>query len=539
MGLTWKENQPVFFGEEDECSNDEVYPAQIVDNTDNTRFQFDFTPCDETLVPILLTDPNFGSWTLSSNWQVTNVQGAPVCSDGSGSGLAIVYSGFNDDDFIVGGSYTFEIPITVTSGSVYAYLGSTLLGIMSETGTYTFSGVATANLTYGTKLFFSALSGTVSCISAVSAFGNALLDNIIIAIYNSAGVYQNQISYANDPDQFVFTNNTVTISVNWADLGLSNNCYYLCLLDPCENTNGQNYPPNIDLDRTRTTVGSDWVWSTDRYIGTYGDGSLLTQSGVFATYSNYCIKFTVEALVGTVNVYYGANLVGTITANGETTITGIPNGNFTLSLQMTTGSYVELIGAEACEVLPADYVCDLRTPLFSLSDYSDDCTLMINACNNEDGLGFEFNSSGFSPAVRLEAKLRQAKYASERTIYDDSVGKRKVVYFSGRKQKNLCIDLQPEYIHDFLRLLVGFDNVRINNELYSVDDDEYNVEYADVSDSIGKVKLLVSKRTQNVTNINCSDAENVCNLPPNYLLQADDLGQYITLTNGELILING
>jgi hypothetical protein len=103
----------------------------------------------------------------------------------------------------------------------------------------------------------------------------------------------------------------------------------------------------------------------------------------------------------------------------------------------------------------------------------------------------------------------------------------------------LCIDLQPEYVHDFLRLLLGFDNVYINLEPYFVEDDEYSVEYDDSQDNLGKVKIAVSKTTQNIKNINCSDTENVCTLPPDYLLQANDLAFRIVQTDGYGILING
>jgi len=87
--------------------------------------------------------------------------------------------------------------------------------------------------------------------------------------------------------------------------------------------------------------------------------------------------------------------------------------------------------------------------------------------------------------------------------------------------------------------LLGFDNVYIDNEPYFVEDDEYNVEYDDTHDNIGKVRILVSKKTQNVKNTNCTDEENVCTLPPNFLLRADNLSEFVTQTTGDKIVISG
>ena len=149
---------------------------------------------------------------------------------------------------------------------------------------------------------------------------------------------------------------------------------------------------------------------------------------------------------------------------------------------------------------------------FSVQDYSNSCTLLINACNNSDAMGFVFSGSTFSPRIRVEAKLRQAKYETDVLRYTNSAGKKSNYNYSSRKQKNLAIELQPEYVHDFLRLLLGFDNVFIDNVAYVVDDDEYNVLYVPELDTYGSVSILVSQQTQNVKNTLCSDTQINCNL---------------------------
>lgn len=150
--------------------------------------------------------------------------------------------------------------------------------------------------------------------------------------------------------------------------------------------------------------------------------------------------------------------------------------------------------------------------MFNVQDYSTACTILINACNNSDAMGFVFDGSDFSPRIRIEAKLRQAKYDTDSLKYTDSGGTKRTYNFYSRKSKNLVTSLQPEYVHDFLRLLIGFDNVFINNTLFVVDDDEYNITYINELDSFGSVTILVSEKTQDVKNTLCSDTSINCNL---------------------------
>jgi hypothetical protein len=369
--------------------------------------------------------------------------------------------------------------------------------------------------------------------------------NAIIGIYNSAGVYQTGISYETTPDNFVLAQNTVTITIDWAELGISNGCYYLCFLDPCSNTNGQNYPPDI-TNCTITGSATGWTllgvaaYDSNNVVMDGSDFGILYQNNVFHNFnSEYCVTIVVSAITGNLTVTFGDNDVAVITTPGTHIITGTPESDLSISLTSLFGNTATIESVCACEILPENYVCDLTSNTFKLGDYSENCTLIINACNNEDGMGFVFDGSGFSPRLRLEAKLKNSKYTNERSVYEDSIGKKSVTYYSRRKQKILAVDLQPEYIHDFLSTLIGFDNVYIENETYFVDDDEYNIEYSDASDDVGSVNLLVSKKTQNVKNTNCTDDENVCTLPPNYLLKADNNSEFITLCDGSLIVING
>ena len=547
---TWIPNQPVFFGDVDACNTDETTINQLVDNTDTTQFQFNIEPCisAQEIVP----DPSFGdtlNYVLSDNWAIADntlcLTGGDLLGASAGTGT----SGTTFLSIFTAGGY-YQVTVIVDSisigGQVDVKIGALTIGSITSTGTHTFYGFADTPFgVFNYPLFLVAMTDDTNiCISSLTSL--EILTNLIFAIYRSDGTFESQISYVMHPSYFEFVDNTATVTLDWSTEGLSNGCFYICLLDPCINTNGQNYPADITNgtftgSSTGWTYGAHWTYSANTMIGLYSvsESQGLTQTNVFNSFTTtYCVSVTISAGAGTMGVYFGNNLVGTISGIGTQQVTGICVGSFSLVFVMISGT-ATIDTVSACEVLPADYVCNSTSNTFVLADYTDDCTLLINACNNENGLGFNFSNSGFTPRIRLNAKLRQSKYKNERTIFEDSLGTKKNVYFSGRKTKDLCIDLQPEYVHDFLRLLLGFDNVYINLEPYFVEDDEYSVEYDDSQDNLGKVKIAVSKKTQNIKNINCSDTENVCTLPPNYLLQANDLAFRIVQTDGYGILING
>ena len=543
---TWIPNQPVFFGAVDTCNDDEITVNQIVDNTDTTQFQFNIEPCVSAQQE--MSDPSFSdpaSWTLGDNWSIaTNSLCATGDTDAGISATSITQ---------LDTTKYYQIQIIVSSISVGASftvkLGGTIVGYITSTGTYTFYGFPTSFFGNTGLILSPDADGDNICIISTTAF--EILTGFIFAIYNSLGVFKTQISYASNPTYFSFVDDSLTVTIDWAALGRSNDCFYICLLDPCENTGGQNYPPVIanqdmtwdGVDTPSWTLTALWSSAPTYVYATYAPlfANTFYQDDVFNSFTTtYSITINVSGGSGIdLDVFFGTNLVGNITSTGTHTITGIPVSTFRLTVAIEGGSNVLVNTISPVTVRSDSYTCNQQSNNFSLADYSGNCTKLINACNNENGLGFNFNGSGFTPRIRLEAKLKQAKYAQERTIYEDSLGKKGVVYFNGKKNKTLAIDLQPEYVHDFMRLMGGFDNFYIDGVLYFVEDDEYSVEYSDVSDELGKVRIVVSEKTQNVKNINCSDTENVCNLGTDYLLQGDDLAFRVVQSDGYGFVING
>ena len=532
------ENQPVFLGTTDTCSNDvDFIYNQLVDVTDTTQFQLSIAPCISA--ENLIVNPNFeddSDWILTGNVGIADGQ---LCFSGdtTTSDVAITSTIYTDANY-----YQVEIIVdSISGGAMDVYLGSTLIGSFDSIGTFTYYGFATVLGVGYPLLLVPNEDGVECCISTVSSFN--ILTNFIVPIYDASGTYVTKISYTANPTYFTFAKDTVTISVDWSELDITSGCHYFCVLDPCENTNGQNYPASITNgsftgSASGWSLGLDWSYSANTVIGTYGMSNSLSQLNVFSSYSN-TYSITVEITAGTsidLGVYFGETLVDTLTTIGTHTVTGIPYGNGTLRFVMQGGSNITITNVVAIEVSEENYTCNFTSNMFKIADYSTDCTLLVNACNNEDGLGFVFDGSGFSPRIRLNAKLKEPKYNNERFTYTDSKGKKQVYWFKGRKQKYFCTDLEPEYVLDYLWSLFGYDNLYIDDELYVVDDDEFNPTYS--FDNVGSVKFLVSKKEQNIINANCSSEENNCVIGENYLLKADNNSEFVTLTDGSYILIN-
>lgn len=532
------DNQPVSFSESNNCLESIDY-AQIVDVTDKTQFQLGLEVCNST--PNSITDPQFQDdtqWILGANWSFNGFgRSTLLChTEGSYDGASTSYS--------LDPNKYYEVIIVVESidfGSKFQVaLGSEIVGYITSVGTFTFYGFPSVYLG-NYYLSIAPIVDGAMCITEIDAY--EILLNTTVAIKDLNGTTIKNIDYLNFTEYFVISDNTVTVNINWSELNIDKSgCYQICIADPCENTNGQNYPAIIQNcefsgSATNWTLGASWSYGTNNVsvLATGGRADrTITQTNVFGNYLNsYCVDIEITAGAGYVDVYFGTNLVGTISGVGVHNVCGTPTDNLDISLQSTGVLTITSI----CPTTITDITCNYTSNIFKLGDYSNDCTILINACNNENGLGFNFSGSGFSPRIRVSAKLRQSKYTSEKTIYEDSLGKKGVVYFSGRKSKTLCADLLPEYVHDFLRLLVGFDNVYLDGELYVVEDDEYNVQWVNELDNIGNVRLEVSKKVQNAKNTNCSDNENVCTLAESFLIQ--DSGDFILQDDGYKIIING
>lgn len=132
-----------------------------------------------------------------------------------------------------------------------------------------------------------------------------------------------------------------------------------------------------------------------------------------------------------------------------------------------------------------------------------------------DSLGFGFiypaanpASSTFNQHIRFRANVRDAKYDGTMVSYQDSLGRKRVVYAERRKSLSLNTDLVPEFVHDALSLACRHDNFFLEDDLFGVDDNfftrstDYSPTYVRMS-RLAPVKLEIEAKTQNLKKNMC------------------------------------
>ena len=186
-------NQPVFFGDTDECSDDIEF-AQIVDLHDVTQFQLELEVCSST--PNSITNNQFANdtdWNLGDNWYIG---GNNLCHlEGD---LDTVNSTVTLSD-----SKYYRITIVVdsiTCGATFnVLLGVNILGVINSIGTYTFYGFPIIGFGISSVLITPVNDGDM-CISEIDAYEILLNEIVLVKDLNDNVVAQ--ISYNDNPDYF-------------------------------------------------------------------------------------------------------------------------------------------------------------------------------------------------------------------------------------------------------------------------------------------------------------------------------------------------
>lgn len=527
MGLLATPNQPIQFDVTPSACAVHQYPyVQIVDNNDITQVQFKITPC--------LTAENVvldGSFSGTANWVVTDSfsidnQTNQACKAIGGIGTLTQYN-----CFVTGVYYQLRIVVAEINEIMQVWNGAQQLGVVSGVGEYVFSFLAN-----GDSVSIRSFSTTNNaCISSVSAY--ELDSRLIVAILNESGVYQTSIKLANNPEYFTFAKDTVTVNVDWATLGISNGCYYIGIADPCINTILQNGLPDPNMRYIDLWSFTPGAWDTPEVgkgfqeSGQTGIGSTTTTDLNTLTYTptvyntpsdiadyDYTITVYSSSVQTTFEVFIGGVGSGTHSVGVAATVE-----TFTGTISAGPGSpavYLEIVSGNDSATYNAgvihfdielsnpssDFVSDSDSVNLKLGTF--DCSVLLNSNSNEDALGFEFEQSLFNPRVRLEGELINPTYPTERTVIKDTRGNFNTVYGERSKAYLLKIDLQPEYMLDYLSLLPIFDNVWIDGVKYHVSDDQTEIDYPDALVSTGQMAIVVVKQGSQLTNRNTTGNEN-------------------------------
>ena len=138
-----------------------------------------------------------------------------------------------------------------------------------------------------------------------------------------------------------------------------------------------------------------------------------------------------------------------------------------------------------------------RTNCMQVCD-SHSCTVKLSGTNLDNAFGIDFVGLAYTPVVRISAELEAPKYKGDKENEEDSSGVSKTLYFKSEKQQNLFIWQQPEWMHDFLRLLIGYDTFQIDDVNYVAENAGYDTESSRAAGKLpdlSQANVVVRKKT--------------------------------------------
>lgn len=535
--LTYIPNQPILFKRpnETECLTCEEYKHyQLIDKSDISQVQFKVQPCGNSIN----VQQDWNNYNLGFGW--SNYFGALRKVATNSFSLALL-SGIIAPNT----NYFVEVSIREINGTLDLRF-NTAQQLLNGVGLHRFVINSSNSQQFDFQIFMQGNSQTVT-IDYINIY--SLGENFIFSIHDKDGNHQAEINTFDNPSAFVFAEDTVTVSIDWNSLNLPDGCYQIRYSDPCVNTCGQNGIVNggfannsgwqlfTSNNRLRiingklqfNNVGADYAQNA----ATLCDGVQYKITWELEVFNNAQAFIRIGTATGTIRNSTGT-YIDVITANGS---------NFDIVVEDAGGvgrplAFIDNVKLELVD--KSEIVPQLESNWFEYGEH--DCTLMINACNSNDGLGFIFGNSGFTPRLRIDGTIVNAQYDLSRDTILSSIGKKDVYFGRRRKNKELRVPLSPEYYHDFLSLLPLFNNVYINNKKYAVDSDGYELDYNSDLPNFSTATINISEKTQHIETNNAK-VKNVggCQLPPNYLLlvQGNQQTDFVNdMEQDEPILIN-
>jgi len=523
-------NQPIVFKPSAELSTDCGCGAdgfkQLVDFDDEIFFQIESTPCNET--------GTFGGAITVQDWEES---GSTIIS------TAPSPTGFFSQPFYPQDMYGV-IRVVVEVSDI---IGSLVVGV-SGASTQTITAAGTHTLYFDTihLLTNSSITLTISGNTFVGSFVFISLVGIpngglFLGVVDADDV--NTIVARIDPtittiDQYL------TAGFSMVDVALSAGCYRLAIAEYCTNLCGQYFIANPYFNATRSGVPS---WSSVLGTGTTnwvidpnlasielgsGESAYLESVTEVCEGVEYSLEITVDAISNArIRLSVDGTLYGSpITTAGVTTIVFTPTSSGEISLLGSqiggTPSLIE-ISKVTLRAIYTTVNYDRYSDVISLGEYSGCDYFKLEGCNGENQFGFAFYGSSFLPSIRLEGRRYQAQYDTDADVFRYASGRWHASYVDRRKKHTYFFGRLPEYVLDFLSILVYFDNLYVNGEThFPAEADFPEIEYND-ADDLGSLSIDLYRKTGIVRKTVCVGVDADClpsilNLDEPFLLYQDE-----------------
>ena len=523
-------NQPIVFKPSAELSSDCGCGGdgfkQLVDYDDEIFFQIESTPCNES--------GTYGGAITLQDWEES---GSTIISTAPSS------TGFFSQPFYPQDMYGV-IRVVVEVSDI---IGSLVVGV-SGASTQTITAAGTHTLYFDTihLLTNSSITLTISGNTFVGSFVFISLVGIpngglFLGVVDADDV--NTIVARIDPtittiDQYL------TAGFSMVDVALSAGCYRLAIAEYCTNLCGQYFIANPYFNATRSGVPS---WSSVLGTGTTnwvidpnlasielgsGESAYLESVTEVCEGVEYSIEITVDAIS---NARLRVSVDGTtygspITTAGVTTIVFTPTSSGEVSLLGSqiggTPSLIE-ISKVTLRAIYTSVNYDRYSDVIALGEYSGCDYFKLEGCNGENQFGFAFYGSSFLPSIRLEGRRYQAQYDTDADLFRYASGRWHASYVDRRKKHTYFFGRLPEYVLDFLSILVYFDNLYVNGEThFPAEADFPEIEYND-ADDLGTLSIDLYRKTGIVRKTVCVGVDADClpsilNLDEPFLLYEDE-----------------
>ena len=458
-------------------------------------------------------------WQINNNGSITKIAGITDTLEGKIS------------NFRTGAYYKISLTVSgMTAGQITVELvGVSLLDTITTNGVYTY---------YTT-------SATVNIINldANNAFDGTLSN---FSVYEYSNYFQLILKDTKNATQYDLSSELIyeqdRIMLNYQLGSIDPGCYELCIYDAC----GYDVNTEVIADPTFSQAigGSAWPSSvaTSGSIAITGGELVVTQSGIpltayvdanpttWRTFNGNTTtivdySFTTDTVQYT--GYTRIQIYDTATGNELTLVESPAAGtlyegtvvwpfligntsNIAIRIQSTgtNGTKIELTDFSfiVSAYIPGqmDEYCSNCIEVLD----SDDCTLWVGGSNDADAFGFNF-ANNFQVGARVRAMIINPKYKGGNKRYTDADGKYTVTQANTGKIYTLFIDYTDEHTHDWLRVAVLSDTVRIGqftntNNYYTSTDGDYEPEWPDTLGNwpAAQARIDMQKQTDELYNNN-------------------------------------
>ena len=133
-----------------------------------------------------------------------------------------------------------------------------------------------------------------------------------------------------------------------------------------------------------------------------------------------------------------------------------------------------------------------RTNCFELTDNTE-CSVKLTGTNFDNAFNIDFESLGYSPTIRVKGELTTPTYDGDKENEEDSLGISNTLYFKSETKRKLFLYQLPVFHHDFIRLLIGYDEFKVDDVEYIAKESSYEPESERI---LGKTPDLSNSTTE-------------------------------------------